>query len=93
LSASALAVAARSPAGAACRSAVAKCSLQTTMALVAAPSSTRCRASQPPADYPVAQGEHHPTGGQVGQHEPGHEEMAAGLPALPGRPVVIAGLA
>ena len=38
---------ARSRAGAACRSAAAKCSLQTTMALVAAPSSTRCRASQP----------------------------------------------
>jgi hypothetical protein len=39
---------ARSRVGAACRSAAAKCSLQTTMALVAAPSSTRCRASQHP---------------------------------------------
>jgi hypothetical protein len=39
-----------------------------------------------PADYPVAQGERHPTGGQVGQHEPGHQEMAAAPPALPGRP-------
>jgi hypothetical protein len=29
-----------------------------------------------PTAYPVAEGERHLTGGQVGQHEPGHQEMA-----------------
>ncbi|HEV2870616.1 MAG TPA: hypothetical protein VG409_04255 [Actinomycetota bacterium] len=48
MSASALAVAVRSLTGAARSRAAAKCSLQTTMALVAAPSSTRCTASQLP---------------------------------------------
>ena len=46
--ASARTVATRSETGGVRSSAAAKCSLQTTMALVAAPSSTRCRASQPP---------------------------------------------
>jgi hypothetical protein len=48
LSASALTVAVRSLTGAARSSAAAKCSLQMTMALVAAPNSTRCTASQLP---------------------------------------------
>jgi hypothetical protein len=52
LRASVLIVAARSPVRVVCRSAAAKCSLQTTMALVAAPSSTRCSASQPPPATP-----------------------------------------
>jgi hypothetical protein len=39
-----------------------------------------------PAGDPVAEGERHPTGGQVGEDEPGHQEMAAGPPGLAGTP-------
>ena len=74
-------VAARSPAEAAYSSAAANCSPQTTIALLVALQHLLAgtASSRRP---PVAQGEHHPTGGQAGEHEPGHQERTAGPSGL-----------
>jgi hypothetical protein len=50
------------------------------MALVAAPQQHQMQRQPTPAGHPVAQSKGHPATGQIGEHEPSHQEMAASSP-------------